>query len=111
LPVGGVGLRAVTASCPFALLSFERASEGARASDRAAGCSWGVSWGRGARVDVGLVWELGRAAIDDNAEAHGGGGKGGKGGRDIWRCVLVSTSFGHVGVGDCAAGVRRAPLR
>jgi len=60
---------------------------------------------------VGLVWELGRAAIDDNAEAHGGGGKGGKGGRDIWRWVLVSTSFGHVGVGDCAAGVRRAPLR
>ena len=106
-----MGLRAVTASCPFALLSFERASEGARASDRAAGCSWGVTWGRGARVDVRLVWELGRAAIDDNAEAHGGGGKGGKGGRDIWRCVLVSTSFGHVGVGDCAAGVRRAPLR
>ena len=40
-----------------------------------------------------LVWELSRAAIDDNAEAHGGGGKGGKGGRDIWRCVLVSMAL------------------
>ena len=29
----------------FALVSFARASGGARALDRAAGCSWGVPWG------------------------------------------------------------------
>ena len=40
-----VGLRAFTASCSFALLSFARASGIAGASDRAAGCSWGVPWG------------------------------------------------------------------
>ena len=45
IAVGGVGLRAVTASCPFALLSFSGAPEGERAPDRAAGCSWGVPWG------------------------------------------------------------------
>ena len=33
IAVGGVGPRAFTASCSFALLSFVRASEGARASD------------------------------------------------------------------------------
>ena len=48
----GVDLRAVTASCSFALLSFERASEGAGALNWAAGCSWGVPQGRGARVEV-----------------------------------------------------------
>ena len=56
IAVGGMGLRAFTASCSFALLSFERASRGARASDRAAGCSWGVLWGRGARVEVRKGW-------------------------------------------------------
>ena len=42
---GGIGPRAFAASCPFALVSFARASGGARALDRAAGCSWGVPWG------------------------------------------------------------------
>ena len=53
---GGIGPRALSASCSFALLSFARASGGARASDRAAGCSWGVPWGRGARVEVRKWW-------------------------------------------------------
>ena len=56
MATGGVGPRAFTASSFFALLSFARASEGAGASDRAAGCSWGVPWGRGARVEVRRVW-------------------------------------------------------
>ena len=56
MAVGGVGPRAFTASCYFALLSFAWASGGARASDRAAGCSWGVPWGRGARVEVRRWW-------------------------------------------------------
>ena len=55
MAAGGMGPRAFTASCPFALVSFVRASGGARASDRAAGCSWGVPWGRGARVEVRRV--------------------------------------------------------
>ena len=54
-----VGLRAFTASWSFALLSFARASERAEASDRAAGCSWEVPWGRGARVEVRQVWFVG----------------------------------------------------
>ena len=59
MAAGGMGPRAFTASCSFALLSFARASGGARASDRAAGCSWGVPWGRGARVEVRRVWGVG----------------------------------------------------
>jgi hypothetical protein len=59
IAVGGVGLCAVTASCSFALLSFVRAPEGAGAFARAAGCSWGVPWGRGARVEVRRVWSVG----------------------------------------------------
>ena len=54
-----VGLRAFTASWSFALLSFARASGMAGASDRAAGCSWGVPWGRGARVEVRRLWGVG----------------------------------------------------
>ena len=50
MAAGGMGPRAFTASCSFALVSFARASGGARASDRAAGCPWGAPWGRGARV-------------------------------------------------------------
>ena len=61
MAAGGVGPRAFTASCSFALVSFARASGGARASDRAAGCSWGVPWGRDARVEVKVrrVWGVG----------------------------------------------------
>ena len=53
-----MGPRAFTASCSFALLSFASASGRARASDRAAGCPWGVPWGRGARVEVRRVWGI-----------------------------------------------------
>ena len=42
MAAGGMGRRAFTASCSFALLSFARASGMAGASGRAAGCSWGV---------------------------------------------------------------------
>ena len=56
---GGMGRRAFSASCSFALLSFARASGMAGALDRAAGCSWGVPWGRGARVEVRRVWCVG----------------------------------------------------
>ena len=59
MAAGGMGPHAFTASCSFALLSFARASGGARASDRAAGCPWGVPWGRGARVEVRRVWGIG----------------------------------------------------
>ena len=59
IAVGGVGLRAFSASSAFALLSFARASEGAKASDWAAGCSLGVPWSRGARVDERRVWGVG----------------------------------------------------
>ena len=59
MAAGGVDLHAFTASCFFALVSFARASVGARASDRAAGCPWGVPWGRGARVEVRRVWFVG----------------------------------------------------
>ena len=52
MAAGGMGPRAFTASYFFALVSFGSASERARASDRAAGCPWGVPWGRGARVEV-----------------------------------------------------------
>ena len=52
MAAGGMGPRAFTASCSFALVSFARASGEARASDRAAGCPWGAPWGRGARVEV-----------------------------------------------------------
>ena len=43
----------------FALISIARASGGASALDRAAGCPWGVPWGRGARVEVRRVWGIG----------------------------------------------------
>ena len=56
MAAGGVDPRAFTASHYFALLSFARASGGARASERASGCSWGVPSGRGARVEVRRVW-------------------------------------------------------
>ena len=59
MAAGGMGPHAFTASCSFALVSFARASEWARALDRATGCSWGVPWGRGARVDVRRVWGVG----------------------------------------------------
>ena len=42
MAAGGMGRRAFTASCSFALLSFATASGMAGASGRAAGCSWGV---------------------------------------------------------------------
>ena len=45
MAAGGMGPRAFAASCSFALVSFARASGGARALDRAAGCPWGVPWG------------------------------------------------------------------
>ena len=54
-----MGLRAVTASCSFALLSLAGGLGGEKASNRAAGCSWGVPWGRGARVEVRRVWGVG----------------------------------------------------
>ena len=54
--LGGMGLRALTASFSFAPLSFARDSREARALDRAAGCSWGVPWGRIARVEVRKWW-------------------------------------------------------
>ena len=59
MAAGGMGRRAFSASCSFALLSFARASEGAGASNQAVGCSWGVPWGRDARVDVRRVWGVG----------------------------------------------------
>jgi len=59
MAAGGMGPRAFTASCSFALLSFASASGRARASDRAAGCPWGVPWGRGACVEVRRVWCVG----------------------------------------------------
>ena len=59
MAAGGMGPHAFTASCSFALLSFARASRGARASDQDAGRPWGVPWGRGARVEVRWVWGIG----------------------------------------------------
>ena len=59
MAAGGMGPRAFTAPCSFALLSFARASEGERASERAVGCSWGVPWGRRARVEVRRLWGVG----------------------------------------------------
>ena len=59
MAAGGMGPHAFTASCSFALVSFARASKGARASDRGAGCLWGVPWGRGARIEVRRVWGIG----------------------------------------------------
>ena len=56
---GRVGLRAFSASCLFALLSFARASGMTGASGRAAGSSRGVPWGRGACVEVRQVWCVG----------------------------------------------------
>ena len=64
MAVGGVGLRAFTASCSLALLSFARASGEEGDSDRVAGCSWGVPWGRGARVEV-RKWCFGTAMSMD----------------------------------------------
>ena len=64
---GGKGRRAFTASCSFALLSFARASGGERASDRAACCSWGAPWGRGARVEV-WKWLFGTTMPTDATE-------------------------------------------
>ena len=59
MAAGGMGPRAFAASCSFALVSFARSSGEARALDRAAGCPWGVPWGRGARVEVRQVWFVG----------------------------------------------------
>ena len=59
MAAGGMGPRAFTASCYFALVSFASASGRARAPDRAAGCPWGVPWGQGARVEVRRVWCVG----------------------------------------------------
>ena len=59
MTAGGVDLRVFAASCYYALVSFARASGGARALDRAAGYPWGVPWGRGARVEVRRVWGVG----------------------------------------------------
>ena len=56
MAAGGVGPRAFTASCSLAQMSHARASGGERASDRAAGCSWGVPWGRGSRAGVEKWW-------------------------------------------------------
>ena len=65
---GGMGPHAFTASCSFALLSFARASGRTRASDRAAGCPWGVPWGRDARVEVRRV--LGEGGAVPIAVSH-----------------------------------------
>ena len=59
MAAGGMGPYAFTESCSLALLFFSRASEGPGAFDGAAGCSWGVPWGRGACVDVRRVWGVG----------------------------------------------------
>ena len=67
MAAGGMGPHAFTAPCSFALLSFARASRGARALDRAAGCSWGVPWGRGSRVEVKKRW-FGTAMSTDATE-------------------------------------------
>ena len=63
MAAGGMGPRAFAASCSFALVSFARASGGAGALDRAAGCPWGVPWGRGARVEVRRVWGVGGVVL------------------------------------------------
>ena len=65
--VGGMGLHAITASCSVALLSFRRALGGAGASGRAAGCSWGVPWGRDLRVEV-RKWCFGTMMSADTTE-------------------------------------------
>ena len=59
MAAGGMGPRAFAASCSFALVSFARASGGARALDWAAGCPLGAPWGRGARVEVRRVLGVG----------------------------------------------------
>ena len=59
MAAGGMDLCAITASCSFALPSFATASGGARPSDRAACCSWGAPWGRGALVEVWWPWGVG----------------------------------------------------
>ena len=63
MTAGGMGPHAFTTSCSFALLSFARVSGEAGASDRAAGCPWGVPWGRGARVEVRRVWGVGGVVL------------------------------------------------
>ena len=65
--LGGMGLHALTASFSFAPLSFARDSRETRASNRAAGCSWGVPWGRGARVEV-RKWWFGTTMSTDSTE-------------------------------------------
>ena len=64
---GRMGLRAFTASCSFALLSFARASGMAGASDRAADCSWGAPGDREARVEV-WRWLFGTTMSTDATE-------------------------------------------
>jgi hypothetical protein len=59
MAAGGMGPYCLHCIMFFALLSFARASRVARASNRAAGCPWGVPWGRGARVEVRRVWSVG----------------------------------------------------
>ena len=56
---GGCQVRPLTPSCSFSLQSIARALEEAGALGRAAGCSWGLPWGRGARVEVRRVWGVG----------------------------------------------------
>jgi hypothetical protein len=84
---------AFAASCSFALVSFARSSGEAWALDRAAGCPWGVPWGRGARVEVRRVWFVGGAA----PMAAGGVGP---------RALSASCSFALVSFARASGGAR-----
>ena len=97
---GGMGPHAFTASCSFALLSFARASGGARASDRAAVCSWGVPWGRGARVDVRRSWGVGGVV----PMAAGGMGPRAFTASCYFALLSFASASGRAGASDRAAG-------
>ena len=94
------GPRAFIASWSFALVSFARASRGARASDRAAGCPWGVPWGRGARVEVRRVWCMGVVV----PMAAGGMGPRAFAASCSFALVSFARASGGAGASDRAAG-------
>ena len=100
MAAGGVDLCAITASCSFALLSFARASGMAGASDRAADCSWGAPWGRGALVEVWRVLGVGGVV----QMAAGGMGRRAFTASCSFALLSFARASGRAGDSDQAAG-------
>ena len=57
----------------FCSVVFCKSFRKAGALDRATGCSWGVPWGRGVRVEVRRVWGVGAVVLSKRVLMAAGG--------------------------------------